>query len=93
MKDFLTENQIKNLKLTHKNIKDKKLVDRIKAVFSLNAGFKYSHIAKILLLDEATLRCYVDQFQKRGINGFLEYRYIGGKSNLTQFNLRNLNSI
>jgi transposase len=92
MRDFLTEEQVKSLKLTHRTIKDKKLADRIKAVLSLNAGFEYSHIAKILLLDEVTLRRYVNNFQEKGIEGLLAYRYTGGKSQLTTIQLQELKS-
>lgn len=88
MRDFLTEEQVRVLKLTHKTIKDKKLADRIKAILSLNAGFEYSHIAKILLLDEVTLRRYVEKFKEKGASGLLEYHYTGGRSqlNITQQN-------
>lgn len=81
--EFLTEEQVTVLKQAHKTIKDKKLADRIKAVLSLNAGFSYSNIATILLLDEGTLRRYVQRFQEKGIDGLLEYRYNGGQSRLT----------
>lgn len=92
MRDFLTEEQVRVLKTTHKTLRDKKLADRIKAVLSLNSGFEYSHIAKILLLDEVTLRRYVKSFQEKGIEGLLEYRYTGGKSNLTLVQLQDLKS-
>lgn len=65
-------------------MRDKKMADRIKAVLSLHAGFEYSHVAAILLLDEVTLRRYVQKFQGQGIDGLLEYRYMGGKSRLTK---------
>lgn len=83
MRDFLTEEQIKVLKFTHRSLRDKKLADRIKAILSLNAGFEYASIAKILLLDEVTLRRYVKNFQEKGIDGLLEYHYTGGNSFLT----------
>lgn len=83
MRDFLTEEQVKVLKFTHKTIKDKKLADRIKAVLSLNAGFEYSYVAKILLLDEVTLRRYVQKYQEKGVAGLLEYRYTGGQARLS----------
>lgn len=82
MRDFLTEEQVKVLKFTHRTIKDKKLADRIKAVLSLNAGFEYSYVAKILLLDEVTLRRYVQKYQEKGVAGLLEYRYTGGQTKL-----------
>ena len=54
MGDFLTEEQVKVLKLTHRTIKDKKLADRIKAILSLNSGHEYSQVATILLLNIPT---------------------------------------
>lgn len=83
MPEFLTDEQVIVLKQAHRTIKDKKVADRIKAVLSLNAGFEYSHVAKILLLDEGTLHRYVQKFQEQGIDGLLEYRYTGGIGRLT----------
>jgi hypothetical protein len=39
MRDLLTEEQVKFLKLTNKTLKDKKIADRIKAVLILHYGF------------------------------------------------------
>jgi len=75
---FLTDEQVLVLRTAHRTTKDKRLADRIKAVLSLNAGYSYEDIARILLLDEVTLRRYVAQFQKLGIDGLLECRYTGG---------------
>lgn len=83
MSTFLTDEQVKILKQAHRTIKDKKVADRIKAVLSLNAGYEYSHVAHILLLDETTLRRYVRQYLEKGIDGLLEYRYTGGQTKLT----------
>lgn len=82
MRDFLTEEQVKVLKLTHRTIKDKKLADRIKAVLSLNSGHEYSQVASILLLDEITLRRYVEKLKEKGVDGLLEFHYAGGRSQL-----------
>ena len=83
MSDFLTEEQVKVLKLTHRTIKDKRLADRIKAVLMVNFGFTFSQISTALLLDEVTLRRYVEKFQTKGIYGLLECRYSGGQTRLT----------
>lgn len=83
MPRFLSEEQVLELRLAHKTIRDKKLADRIKAIISLNAGFDYVQVAKILLLDEVTLRRYVQKFQEKGIHGLLEMHYVGGSSRLT----------
>ena len=83
MKDFLTEEQIKVLKLTHRSIKDKKLADRIKAVLMVNSGFTFNQISQALLLDEVTLHRYVTKFKTKSIEGLLEYHYTGGQTRLT----------
>lgn len=83
MPDFLTEEEVVVLREAHRTIKDKKQADRIKAVLSLNEGFEYAHIAKILLLDETTLSRYVKRFREKGIEGLLECQYVGGRTRLT----------
>lgn len=83
MRDFLTEEQVRVLKLTHKTIKDKKLADRIKAILMVNFGFTFNQISQALLLDEVTLRRYVERFKEKGVDGLLEYHYTGGKARLT----------
>lgn len=84
MKDFLTPEEVLSLRSVHKQIKEKKLADRIKAILSLNAGFSYEQIAAILLLDEVTLRRYVEKFKTHGVKGLLECRYHGGTSRLSR---------
>lgn len=83
MANFLTEDQVNILRQTHRTIRDKKLADRIKSILMLHRGFTYQQISQALLLDEVTLRRYVKQFQKEGIDGLLEYRYAGGKTRLS----------
>ena len=86
MPNILTKDEVVVLRKAHRTIKDKKLADRIKAILSLNEGFEYSLIAKILLLDEITLRRYLKRFKQKGLPGLLEMKYSGGqtKLNLTQ---------
>lgn len=80
---MLTEVQVIELKLAHKQTREKRLADRIKAVLYLHYGLSYTEIAKLLLFDEVTIRRYLKQFKEKGISGLLEYRYTGGKSHLT----------
>jgi transposase len=83
MKDFLTPEQVLVLRTTHKTVKDKKLADRIKAIVYLHYGFSYEEIARLLFLDEVTLRRYEKQYKEKGIDGLLECHYSGGKPRLT----------
>ena len=87
MKDFLSPDQVKELKYAHRHERDKRLADRMKAVISLNAGFSFENIAAILLLDESTLRRYVEIFQAKGVEGLLELQYHGGTSRLSDTQL------
>jgi transposase len=80
---ILTEEQVGDLKLAHKQTREKRLADRIKAILMLNSGFTYDQIRQALLLDEVTLRRYLKKYQNQGIKGLLECRYAGGKSLLT----------
>lgn len=80
---MLTEQQVQDLKLAHKQTREKRLADRIKAILYVHFGLSYAEIARLLLFDEVTVRRYVKQFQEKGIAGLLEYRYTGAKSRLT----------
>ena len=83
MKDFLAAQEVLVLKEAHHSSRFRKSADRIKAILLLNKGLSYAQIAEILLLDEVTLRRYVQKFQKEGIDGLLESHYTGGTSRLT----------
>jgi len=80
---MLTDQQVIQLKSAHKQTREKRLADRIKAVLMLHSGFTYDQIKQALLLDEVTVRRYVKQYKGKGIDGLLEYRYQGGKARLT----------
>jgi len=80
---MLTEEQVIQLKLVHKQTREKRLADRIKAVLYVHFGLSYAEIAKLLLFDEVTVRRYVKSFKEKNIAGLLEYRYKGGKTSLT----------
>lgn len=80
---MLTEEQVIELKLAHKQTRDKRLADRIKAILMVHHGFTYDQIKQALLLDEGTVRRYGKQFKEKGLEGLLEYRYTGGQTRLT----------
>lgn len=80
---MLTDQQVIELKLAHKQTREKRLADRIKAILYVHFGLSYTEIAKLLLFDEVTVRRYYKMFEEKGVNGLLEYRYRGGQSRLT----------
>jgi len=82
MPQFLKSEQELALKQAHREIKVKKLADRIKAILLLNQGFTSSQVCHMLLLDEGTVNRYFRQYQARGLDGLLEYRYRGKSGTL-----------
>lgn len=79
----LTDQQITELKLAHKQTREKRLADRIKAILYLHYGLSATEIAKLLLFDEATINRYRKQYQEKGLDGLLELHYAGGQTTLT----------
>jgi transposase len=84
MKGFLTNEQIDILREAHYSCRLRKSADRIKAILFLNEGFDYEQTAKLLMLDDVTIRRYEKQFEKIGVDGLIECKYFGSKGFLTK---------
>jgi len=83
MKNFLTAQQVIVLREAHYDSKFRKQADRIKAILALNRGLSYEQTAKLLLLDQTTIRRYEKEFKKIGVDGILESNHIGSDPYLT----------
>jgi transposase len=60
----LTDKERKNLMQRHRQGRDRRVCDRIKAVLAYDDGYSYSEIARILLLDDETIRRHIDDYQR-----------------------------
>jgi transposase len=69
-----------NLIAQHRKERDKRLADRIKVILWLDRGFTYEEIAKLLYLDDSTIREEI--FKKDGIEALLDLNYKGRISRL-----------
>lgn len=65
MKIALTLEEREELKQLHRQQKDLKAGDRIKAILLLDAGYSRGEVAKILLRDEGTITDWQDSFVNR----------------------------
>src|SRR5438045_430825 len=83
MKGFLNQEQIAILREAHYSCRLRKSADRIKAILFLNEGFGYEQTAKLLMLDDTTIRRYEKEYETVGIDGLLECRYGGSHSLLS----------
>jgi len=58
----LSSQERADLQRRHKKERDKRICDRIKAVLACDDGYSYSEIARILLLDDETIRRHVEGY-------------------------------
>ncbi len=83
MKNFLTAREVGILREAHYDSRFRKRADRIKAILFLNQGFGFEQTAKLLMLDEVTIRRYLKEFKQGGVDLLVEDNYSGSESFLS----------
>jgi transposase len=74
----------------HRKEKDKRLADRIKAIILLDNGMKYEEIAKVLFLNDSTIRRFEWIFYHKGIEAILSLNYNGRPFKLVESQISEL---
>jgi transposase len=93
MKEFrLTAEQLKILRRRHREARKKRQADRLKAVYLLGKGWSIYDVSEALLLDEDTLRNYIQRYQEGGIKALLKDGYKGSEGKLTEGELKELDA-
>lgn len=78
MKDFLTQDQRKEL-LRELKVEDKaRYSDRIKVILLLDKGWTYKKISEALFIDDGTIANYRRRYKEGGIEELLDDHYQGG---------------
>ena len=67
----------------HQAERNKRQADRIKTILLLDEGRLYNEIAKILLLDDSTIRRYETEYKESGLDNLLADDYKGGTRSLS----------
>jgi len=89
MKGFkLNSDQLQELRLAHRLEKTRSAAYKINAVILLGTGWKLKDVRKALLLDDETLRNYVNRYRKDGVKELLATKYAGSKPNLSEAQIR-----
>jgi transposase len=83
-KGFLTTEQRFAIIKVHRNEINARYADRLKSVLLLDSGYSFEQIAKILLIDDQSVRNYLARFEKNSIEGLLADKYLGYGGLLTQ---------
>ena len=85
MKGFnLSKQELTDLRFAHKAAKNKNAAYRINAVILLGTGWTLKKVKLALLLDEETLRGYVQKYKENGIEALLTTNYTGRECKLTE---------
>lgn len=64
MEPKLSSKERERLVQRHRKERDGRIRDRIKAVLAYDDGYSYSEIARILLLDDETIRRHIDDYKR-----------------------------
>ena len=83
MKNLLSKEEVIILQEAHHAASEKRKADRIKTVLLLNQGYPYSEIARILLVNDSTVREYFKEYKELGLDGLVEDNYNGSESFLS----------
>ena len=79
----LTAKQITVLKALHRKQRDRRFADRLKAIVLLGNGWSVAQVAEVLLIDETTVRNWIEKYQQGGETELLAIHYQGKESSLT----------
>lgn len=80
----LTVHQKAELKRVHKQERYRRCADRIKAVLLIDSGLSFEKVSEYLLLDDQTIRNYIDRYKRNGIDGLLNDNYAGSTARLSK---------
>lgn len=84
----LSQEQINELRRAHRQAKNIREADRIKAIYSLAIGHSIAQVVSILMIDEETLRNYKKQYLSGGINLLLKNNHQGGHCLLSETEIK-----
>lgn len=83
MKSFyLSEEQLVALRSAHRAERNRRAAYKLNAVLLLGTGWTLKGVSEALLLDDETLRSYVEKYRKGGIETLLQTQYAGRRPQL-----------
>jgi len=76
------------LRIAHRQTKNKRKAYRINALLLLGLGWTYVDVSKVLLLDEETLRNYVKRYTTGGLKKLLKDKHSGSLARLSHIEIK-----
>jgi len=80
----LTARQIEKLKALHRKQRDRRFADRIKGVVLLGSGWSVASVSQALLVDEKSVRLWLEKYRQGGVDELLALMYQGKEPSLTE---------
>ena len=78
MDDFrLTSGQVAALRALHRRQRDRRFADRINAIVLLGSGWSVANVAEALLIDDQTVRNWLEKYRQGGEAELLALNYQG----------------
>ncbi len=91
MKNFhLSDDELALLRKAHRAERNKGAAYRLNAVILLGSGWKLRDVKDALLIDDETLRSYVDKYKTSGIEGLLQTNHKGRANRLNNLQRKQL---
>jgi len=88
----LSKAELSRLKALHRQTREKRFADRIKAVILLGSGWSVGAVAEALLIDRNTVREYYKLYQSGGKDQLITMNYRGSQGYLTDEQLDELDT-
>jgi transposase len=88
----LLAEKLAELRAAHRDTRDKREADRIKAVVVLASGWRAEDVADALLVDPNTVRNHFKTYQAEGLSGLLHLAYRGSDCELSEAQLQVLDA-
>lgn len=85
MRDFwLTSDEIKELRSAHRAERNRNAAYKINAVILLGTGWKLKQVKEALLIDDETLRSYIEKYKAGGVKELIATNYQGRNCHLSE---------
>lgn len=88
----LSQEEISSLKRAHKATRKKREADRIKAIILPGTGWTIRAVAEALLIDDETIRNYLNRYKTGELNALLNDNYKGYSGKLLKPEIEQLDS-
>jgi len=79
----LSDSELTALRLAHREIRDQRKADRLKAVYLLGKGWSAAQVSEALLVDDDTVRNWFKRYQEQGQEGLIKWSVGGSQGYLS----------